>query len=195
MITDIVALERSVKAASAASEKAAQARGRLPAGSSRARVTTANARWARKAEEAERLRRELDVVLVTTEPTSYSLRMADAKLTAETTIDGIDYRVRAGRAEMRPTGERRFSKMRSSDVLALKLDSAAWTWLRAHGIRRPGTPMPDGERRTVAVKLRLQPDEAADLAARVAASGLDMNRFIARELRLGKEKGSVVSIC
>lgn len=33
-----------------ASEKAAEARSRLPAGSSRAKVTTANARWARAAE-------------------------------------------------------------------------------------------------------------------------------------------------
>ena len=33
-----------------ASEKAAEARSRLPAGSTRAKVTTANARWARAAE-------------------------------------------------------------------------------------------------------------------------------------------------
>ncbi len=39
----------------AASLKAAEARSNLPPGSSRARVTTANANWARKAEHRDRL--------------------------------------------------------------------------------------------------------------------------------------------
>ncbi len=41
---------RELKAAERASEKACAARAALPPGSSRARVTTANARWMRAAE-------------------------------------------------------------------------------------------------------------------------------------------------
>lgn len=39
--------------------KAAEARSKLPAGSTRARVTTANARWARAAEARDNREREL----------------------------------------------------------------------------------------------------------------------------------------
>ena len=42
--------------AQAASERAMDARGALPPGSSRARVTTANARWASAAEHRDRVR-------------------------------------------------------------------------------------------------------------------------------------------
>lgn len=42
-----------------ASEKACRARAALPAGSSRAKVTTANARWSSAAEERARLERDL----------------------------------------------------------------------------------------------------------------------------------------
>lgn len=42
-----------------ASRKACEARGRLPHGSSRAKVTTANARWARAAEHRDRLAERL----------------------------------------------------------------------------------------------------------------------------------------
>ncbi len=42
-----------------ASEKAAAARSRLPAGSTRAKVTTANARWARAAEARDARERVL----------------------------------------------------------------------------------------------------------------------------------------
>jgi hypothetical protein len=48
-------LERMLAAAERKSERAADARRALPPGSSRARVTTANARWARAAEERERI--------------------------------------------------------------------------------------------------------------------------------------------
>lgn len=41
------------------SQKATEARASLPPGSSRARVTTANARWMRKAEHRDRLARQL----------------------------------------------------------------------------------------------------------------------------------------
>lgn len=51
----LIDLLRQYKAASTQSEKASAAREALPAGSSRAKVTTANARWARAAEERERL--------------------------------------------------------------------------------------------------------------------------------------------
>ena len=46
---------RAYLAAYRASVKAAKARADLPAGSSRARVTTANARWKSAAEERDRL--------------------------------------------------------------------------------------------------------------------------------------------
>jgi hypothetical protein len=50
-------------AATSSSRKSARfadARAALPAGSSRARVTSANARWARAAEERDRIARQLD---------------------------------------------------------------------------------------------------------------------------------------
>lgn len=42
-----------------AATKASESRSRLPPGSSRARVTTANSRWARAAEARDRREREL----------------------------------------------------------------------------------------------------------------------------------------
>jgi hypothetical protein len=53
-------LERALRAAERSSAKASAARRALPAGSSRARVTTANARWMRAAEHRDLLRRQLD---------------------------------------------------------------------------------------------------------------------------------------
>ena len=52
-------LARELARAEAASAKAAEARSRLPPGSSRARVTTANARWARAAEHRDDVARRL----------------------------------------------------------------------------------------------------------------------------------------
>ena len=46
---------KSYLRAHAESQRAADARAALPIGSTRARVTTANARWARAAEERDRL--------------------------------------------------------------------------------------------------------------------------------------------
>lgn len=46
---------RAYRNARAASERAADARANLPPGSSRAKVTTANARWRSAAEERDRL--------------------------------------------------------------------------------------------------------------------------------------------
>lgn len=51
----LIDMLRQYKAASVQSAKASAAREALPAGSSRAKVTTANAKWARAAEERERL--------------------------------------------------------------------------------------------------------------------------------------------
>ena len=48
-------LRRELARLTKASEKACRARGALPPGSSRARVTTANARWARAAEARDRV--------------------------------------------------------------------------------------------------------------------------------------------
>jgi hypothetical protein len=55
----IVDLQRALKAASAKSARLCAARAALPAGISRARVTTANARWMRAAEERDRIANEL----------------------------------------------------------------------------------------------------------------------------------------
>lgn len=52
-------LRRELSSAERSSSRAAEARSKLPPGSSRARVTTANARWARAAEHRDRLLREL----------------------------------------------------------------------------------------------------------------------------------------
>lgn len=53
-------LRRAVKAATEKSERAMEARMRLPAGSTRARVTSANARWMRAAEHRDLLLRQLE---------------------------------------------------------------------------------------------------------------------------------------
>lgn len=50
----VLAAWKRLKAAQAASLKASEARSNLSPGTSRARVTTANARWARHAEERDR---------------------------------------------------------------------------------------------------------------------------------------------
>jgi aspartate aminotransferase-like enzyme len=55
-------LIRAYRAAVRASEKATEARAALPPGASRARVTTANARWMRHAEARDHLRRELEAL-------------------------------------------------------------------------------------------------------------------------------------
>lgn len=52
-------LRRELARLEKAAAKAGERRAALPAGSSRARVTTANARWARAAEARDRVEREL----------------------------------------------------------------------------------------------------------------------------------------
>lgn len=56
----VAELTRELARAEKASEKATAARAALPPGSSRARVTTTNARWSRAAEYREVVRRQLD---------------------------------------------------------------------------------------------------------------------------------------
>jgi hypothetical protein len=57
---DIACLERALADAQAKSYRAMDRRGALRAGSSRARVTTANANWARAAEHRDRISDLLD---------------------------------------------------------------------------------------------------------------------------------------
>lgn len=59
-MNEIVMLERMLKDAEAKSARLAEARSKLPPGSSRARVTSANARWARAAEARDALVKRLD---------------------------------------------------------------------------------------------------------------------------------------
>ena len=54
-MTTLAKLRKELARLTAASEKASDARARLGPGSSRARVTTANARWARLAEARDRV--------------------------------------------------------------------------------------------------------------------------------------------
>lgn len=56
---EFVAADKYFREYSKAAAKAAEARSRLPAGSSRARVTSANARWARAAEARDARERSL----------------------------------------------------------------------------------------------------------------------------------------
>lgn len=58
-MTEVERLRRLLLEAQHKSTKAQESRMRLPAGSSRARVTTANARWARAAEHRDRLQDQL----------------------------------------------------------------------------------------------------------------------------------------
>jgi len=53
-------LERALRAAQAASDHAMERRRALPPGSSRARVTTANARWITAAEHRDRIAEQLE---------------------------------------------------------------------------------------------------------------------------------------
>jgi len=58
-LSDWLAASKPLARAAAKSVKASEARAALPPGSSRARVTTANARWARAAEERDRVAAQL----------------------------------------------------------------------------------------------------------------------------------------
>lgn len=60
MVSEIDRLRRELVKAQAKSLKWAERRHALPAGSSRARVTTANANWARAAEHRDRIADQLD---------------------------------------------------------------------------------------------------------------------------------------
>jgi septal ring factor EnvC (AmiA/AmiB activator) len=60
----VARLQRELAGAEKRSAKLAAARAALPPGSSRARVTTANARWARAAEYRDRVAAYLDKALV-----------------------------------------------------------------------------------------------------------------------------------
>jgi len=55
----IAQLRKALTKAEARSQRLADARFGMPPGTSRARVTTANARWHAAAEERERIRREI----------------------------------------------------------------------------------------------------------------------------------------
>lgn len=55
-------LERELARAEAASKRWSERRAALPAGSTRARVTTANAKWARAAEHRDRIAAQLEEV-------------------------------------------------------------------------------------------------------------------------------------
>lgn len=59
-MTELERLRKELKKAQAKSLKCAAARHRLPIGSSRARVTTANARWASAAEERDKLQEKVE---------------------------------------------------------------------------------------------------------------------------------------
>jgi hypothetical protein len=63
----ITSLERELARVQAASERAMEAKMRLPRGSSRARVTTANARWATAAERRDRVLEALELARATLE--------------------------------------------------------------------------------------------------------------------------------
>lgn len=57
--SEVRRLERELARAQKASTRASDARASLPPGSSRARVTTANARWMRAAEHRDRIAAQL----------------------------------------------------------------------------------------------------------------------------------------
>jgi len=59
----VAVIERELRAAEQKSLAASDRRRALPPGTSRSRVTTANARWISAAEERDRLRRELAAAL------------------------------------------------------------------------------------------------------------------------------------
>lgn len=59
LVTELDRLRKELASLEAKSAKLAAARASLPPGSTRARVTTANARWARAAEARETIRRHI----------------------------------------------------------------------------------------------------------------------------------------
>lgn len=113
-------------------------------------------------------------------------------MSASATFDGFDYRVTAGGPERRPVNARLYRPMRPRDLLALPIDGPAWIWLRAQGVRRPSPPggratttqTPEAERGKQQKLLRLTTEEVADLEERARAAGLDVSRYVAREMRL-----------
>jgi hypothetical protein len=62
--TLLLALRRDLVRLTRASERACRARAALPPGSSRARVTTANARWANAAEARDRCQERIEALEV-----------------------------------------------------------------------------------------------------------------------------------
>lgn len=82
-MTTIADLEKKLAAAQAASLRWAYRRGALPAGSSRARVTTANANWARAAEHRDRIADLLDKARAAEQPAPRALSSEPSKLSSE----------------------------------------------------------------------------------------------------------------
>lgn len=68
-MTSISRLRKALAAAQAKSLKCAERRNALPPGSSRARVTTANANWMRAAEHRDRIAEQLERAIAEQEGT------------------------------------------------------------------------------------------------------------------------------
>lgn len=64
----VKALQAELARAEKASKKAAERRGALGPGASRASLTSANAKWAQAAEYRDRIQRELDDAIATGSP-------------------------------------------------------------------------------------------------------------------------------
>ena len=98
---------------------------------------------------------------------------------SQTTIQGEHWSLREGAVYRDGT------RVSRRELLALPRDGAVWTWLRAHGVRRPSPsgrsgPTPTDERRTgQRVTLRLAPEAAEALATLARERGVSRSEVVA----------------
>lgn len=108
------------------------------------------------------------------------------------------YRMRDGRPEHRPPGARSYRPMRQRDILALPVDSEAWTWLRSQGVRRPspsGATTPPERRTNQAVLLTLAPPVREHLDTMQAADGATRSGLVSAlvESEWERRQGAIAS--
>lgn len=99
-------------------------------------------------------------------------------------FDAIRYRMRDGHPEHRREGELRYAMMTLEDIRALPTDGAAWRWLVKVGAvtlprSRSGPNIPESQRGTRQLLLRLPPEQIAEIRERAAEAGQTVSRYVA----------------
>lgn len=113
---------------------------------------------------------------------AYRVRLSDVWRNRELPEDGVTVRLFVGPAEA--SGP--WSPMSWAKALSEPSDGELWTWLRRFGLRRPSpsganarrSNLPESDRNTVRVSLRLRPAMAKALLGLAERRALTMNRFV-----------------